>query len=219
MNGEELIDEVLDVLLTSDYSREQILRRLNQALRFIAGSVLLPGLADGYSTVQTVIGRNSVPLPDNYARELYLAKVAGKQVAVYGHAGMMVNDNYPWDVTTGSIDAVAPHGGRILYQRVPATITPIELFYYRIPEDLEDGGGSYPDGLGGNVGLTDASDEALTSHVLWKLFDRIEQGTEGKKVDALRYEGFFQQSLKKIESAMASQGRPRQPPPICRGEF
>ena len=70
------------------------------------------------------------------------------------------------------------------------------------------------DGLGNQVALNEAYDEALVSYACWKLFMRIEQGLEGPKTDTLFYKGQYLEALDDLDSGLGK-ARPRPEPTVC----
>lgn len=216
MNAEQLIDEIVDIILDTSFTREWILDRLNRAMKAVAGKVLLPGLSDGYSSVDTVLGENITPLPDDYHRNIYLADVVGVgPVKICQNIGIMRDFGYNLDLTSGSIECVAPNALSLFYQRVPSTVKTINLRYYRKPVDMEDKDSSFPDAVMANPEIEEDMDKALTAHVCGKIFARLEQGLEGNKVDTSYYENQFKEAIADIDDVVAK-ARPRMKPTVVK---
>ncbi|MFV0437499.1 MAG: hypothetical protein ACK5PS_08935 [Desulfopila sp.] len=214
MNGSELVDEVLDIVSDPSITRDKALGMLNRGMSYVAGQVLLPGLATGVGRVTTSIGQNSSPLPADYQREIFWARVAGEPVAIYANLGVMLADGFSLELQAGRVLAIVPNGGDLIYQLTPTEPTDIDIRYYRLPIPMQDKRSSMPDGLGNSPGMIDAYDQTLIHYGCWRLYERIEQGLEGGKVDSQYHEGQCRAELIKLEAAVRKE-RPRQPPPVC----
>jgi hypothetical protein len=216
VNAEELTQEVADIIQDSSYTGETILSYLNRGQVAVAGSLLLPGLADGHSTVTTAVDGYSVALPADFHRELYHAQVDGRPVKVYRNMGMIIHDLEKITAQAGQLEAVCPNAGNLLYQKVPSIAKDVELFYYRLPIDMTDEDeNSRPDGLSMQAGVAlEHFDFALVHYAAAFIFDRIEDGIEGQKVNTLSHRD--QYALRLSEMALhVREGRPHAPPPVA----
>lgn len=216
MNGKELIDDIIDTVQQEEtYPRTRVLGYLNQALLAIAGRVLLPGLADGAGTVTTVIDSNVAPLPADFHRELHQATADGTPVQISANAGIMLADDFNFDLTAGQVLGVTVMAGNLAYQYVPAVPVDIALRYYRKPTLLADSDTSVPDGLAGSHGMEDDIDLALISHVCARIFSKVEQGLEGAKIDTTYHTGQYEAAIARLTSGV-DRARPRKAPPKVR---
>lgn len=180
MNANILIEEFVDIVDDDRYEDTEIaLRYLNQANRALADTLLLPDLKSGVDTINTVVGEFLSPLPAEYHRNLYLAFSGGKPLNTHKDISEfpLINGGLSKDVD--DVTGVAPFGRNLVYQGVPATVTAIEIFFYRFPVAMIEEDTSFPDGLVGN----DDFDWAIIHLAAAKAFDRIEDGFEGAKVN------------------------------------
>jgi hypothetical protein len=216
MNAEQLIAEVADIVQDSSYSNEAILHCLNRGQVAVAGAILLPGLADGYGTVTTSVSEYSVALPADFHRELFHAQVDGLPVKVYRNMGVMIHDLEKITAQAGQLVAVCPNAGNLLYQKVPSTAREVELFYYRLPTAMDDeDDNSRPDGLSMQAGVAlEHFGFALVHYAAALIFDRIEDGIEGQKVNTLSHREQYAGRLEEMRLHVR-EGRPHAPPPIA----
>jgi hypothetical protein len=214
MNTQDLISEISSVVRDRRFDRPWYLRQVNRAMLAIASRVLLPGLSGGKATVDTLTTDYQVDLPDDYHRELYLAKVGGTPMKIYGNMGVMIAAGHHMDINRGSITAVTVNGAKLVYQSVPALVTEIEILYYRKPTEQEDKRTSIVDELGFEAAAEDPLDEAILAYVANIGFSRIEQGIDGQKIDTAYYADQFETKID-ILSAYGKR-RPRVEPPVCR---
>jgi len=207
MNAEEIIDEIILKVDSDDVEddREQVLKLINRAHGYLTNHILLPGLADGFATVSTVVDDYKVDMPDDYSRGLFLARtnVNGfeKDLTIVETLAEIVSvyPNLSFTADIGSVNIVAAQRNTLYYYMVPSTVTEIGLFYHRKPTPMEDVYTSYPDGLT-ETGVDDeAWNEALIYYACWKLFAKIEQGLEGKKIDTSYNANVFNDMVDQLE--------------------
>lgn len=218
MNAEELIEEVEDIIQDPSYDSEAILKHLNRGQLAIANKLLLPGLSDGHASVNTVLSQNHATLPTNYHKALHVAQVDGLPVKVYNNKALMIADYGKLTTQTGAVIGVTVDSGELVYQRVPATATAVELFYYRKPTPMTESGTSFPDGLGGQMADNDDFDFALIHYACWRLFERIEQGLEGQKIDTGYHKNEFYERVGELR-LFCKEGRSHPVPPITKGSW
>jgi len=203
VNAENLIAEVADIVL-GETTDEVCLAALNAAQMAIAERVLLPGLSDGLATISATTGAMYATIPATYHRRIFMAKntTTGSVVDVYSNIGIMaqITEIFPSIDNEGDVISIALHSGRILYQRVPTSTQSISLMFYRLPVDMEDSSTSYPDGMGGSrvAGSKEAIDFALIHHAAWNIFEKIEDGMEGAKVNSTRHQGLFEEHMERL---------------------
>jgi len=216
VNAEQLIAEVADIIQDSSYDNETILSYLNRGQVAVASTLLLPGLADGHGTVTTAVDEYNVALPADFHRELFHVQVDDLPVKVYRNMGLLVSEMEKITTQAGRLVAMCPNAGNLLYQKVPSVTKNVELFYYRLPTDMSDeDDNSRPDGLSMQAGVAlEHFDFALVHYAAALIFDRIEDGIEGQKVNTLSHRD--QYAMRLLEMALhVREGRPHAPPPIA----
>jgi len=192
MNAEELIEEVIDVVDDDDYmDSEVILKYLNQAQRNIADNLYLPDLEDGFDTIDTLVDGHTVPLPETYHKGLYLARAADVDFDIYHDIKSMVMNRGSFNIEHGDLECVCARRTDIIYQNVPEVITVVNLFFYRLPVAMTESTSSFPDGVSGN----DDFDWALIHKAAALIFNRIEDGFEGAKINTDKHTGLFGEKI------------------------
>jgi len=197
MNAPDLISEIIDIVDSEPYDfRDLILKYLNQSIVSVSETLLLPDLADGHEVVTTAINGYSAPLPDDYHKGLFLANVDGKEIDI--HKDLKTLSMMMGTVSagkTGDVAGVAVNGKNLIYQSVPSAAVDIELFYYRRPGVVEDKKTSFPEGLANN----DDFDWCLIHKACSKIFNKIEDGIEGAKVNTNKHEAQFNERLANLD--------------------
>ena len=212
MNSADLIEEVSGTILEEAYAADVILAALNRGQLACASRLLIPGLADGLGTVSTTTDSNAVDMPDDFHRELFAASINGDQIKIYDNKALLQVDMGHDLTRAGDAVSCCVAGLSIFYMDRPATVTPINLSYYRKPVPMTESSSSFPDGFQGE---NDLYDSALIAYACWKLFAQIEQGLEGNKTDTVYYKNEFEQALVDL-SRSVSEGRPHRKPTVCR---
>lgn len=202
MNAQEIVQEIKDIVVEPAYDNS-ILTYANRAQRFLADNLMLPDLKAGTDDVETATDSNMVALPDDYHKGLYLAFVDGEYVDIHKDMASLVILNGKITEEAGSISDVLVHGSNLMYQSVPATATTVTLHYYRQPVAMTDSSSSYPDGLAGY----ECFDWAIIHYVVEKIFDKIEDGVEEKKINTMYHRAKLKERMEEIDSFAESNGK------------
>jgi hypothetical protein len=177
----ELIEEISDIVLDSRYDEDMILVMLNKAMQYVASMLILPDLETS-ATVTTIASVNTLQLPDNFHRNLFRVtatdqaahpgeiKLFGSVAALASHFGGTLTE------TGNRVTAVAPSGKSLVYAKIPEQPESLTIRYHRLPVDMTSDIDE-PDGL------PPAYFEILLHRVCYNIFSRIEDGTEGDKVN------------------------------------
>lgn len=211
----DLIEEVQDVIQDDAYDEDMILALINKAMGIISSKVLLPGL-ETTGTVSTTADVNTVPLPADYHRELFEVHNANteRNVLLFSTTASLYR-RCPRAVKgeSGDVMAIAMLGNNLLVHFIPTSAQDLTLWYYRKPAPLV-ADTDEPDGLPLQF------HDMLTNYAAWKLFDKIEDGIEGKKVNTDHYMTLFIDALENgLPCYVEDLGVSRREPPVVRGEF
>ena len=215
MAASDLIADVQDVIQDDAYGEDEIMPLLNRAMTLISNKVLLPEL-EAYADITTVANTQSVALPANYHRELFKVKSAVyKDIPIFTSPARLFDAcGLALEGMAGDVQAVAITPGQTLFlYKVPSTAQTLTVWYFRKPldmaADVDD-----PDGL------PEQFHDMLSNFACWKLFDKIEDGIEGKKVNADHYMGLWLDALTiGLPSFVEGLGVSRRKAPTVRGEF
>ena len=208
--GEQFIERVVKTVQDPSLDTDDILELLGEGLVVISGRVLLPDLETS-DTVDTMVDESEVPLPSDYQHGLFDCQEQDPyNPVVVLNSKRQILATYGKLDNTGTVRHVCRVGTSLLYQPVPTEIRTLTLSYYRMPAQLTES--ETPEGLPIQF------HRALFHYAAFMLFDDIEDGMEGPKVNTARHEGKFEQLVRELELFFKdSQSRPQ--PPVVRGEF
>lgn len=203
MNAEQLVLEVVDIIQEPSYSTDDVLLLLNQAQINIANKIRLPDLSNGFNQVSTVLDTNRTPLPDDFCRGLYMAQVDGEHVNISHELGTFALVTEKVSLEVGDITDITTLSTELIYQKVPLTITTIDLWYYRNPVPMQESTLSFPDGIKNN----DDYDWALIHSACNRVFDRIEDESEGPKKNTLSHKSDYGERLNAVDVFATQKGK------------
>lgn len=212
MNGDELVNEVLETLQDISFNYDDALTELNKGLVRTAQLVDLPGLSDGQDVVNTD-ATTQVAVPTDYMKKLYAAFTDNQELTIYANKRLFQTAHGEIKVVSGPTQACMVHNGFLVYQRVPSAPEEIRLSYYRKPAPLLYKKDSYLDGFEHGQDVSDLLDQAVLNHALMKLFSKIEQG-QAQKPDTAYHKGLFDDGIDELRLRTAKQ-RPNPEPTIC----
>lgn len=188
MNLEEMRDEVENLVDDPSFDPDTIDSYLNQMLTYSAGLVNLPTLKR-ISTVDTIVGQAYASisgLDGGFSGVLRRVKNdEGKEPRIFSNLESLL-DVYPTMVEEGAVEAVALEGSTLWYQKIPLSAETLLLLYFQNPSTLVGGGDSPGD-------IPEHLHRKLLVHgAAYMMFDQIEDGIEGEKVNTVHH---FHQAL------------------------
>ena len=198
MNLTEMIAEVRNVVQDSYWTDNMITAYLNQGLKIVATGVMInetsrltPPLPDLYTTVTlaaTAIGAGMVDMPTNFDRRLEMVVNAdGDAISLDPSFKRFLIKNPK--KATGAVSSCCQHGGNFLYRDIPSVSEELILHYYSVPPTLTTGTDEptcLPEILHKPV---------IVGYACVQIFNQIEDGIEGKKVNAEFWLNEFRQGL------------------------
>lgn len=211
MNVIQLSEEISRIIQDDSYCAS-ILSFLNQGLWEISGKVLpdgrtikLPAL-DSTDTVETDTDDYKVALPTDYHHSLYWvgSEEQGGRIGKIKDYESFRTFLRTWPDPAldaeGNITSVVVRNGYLYYQ--PRAVDTLTLHYSGQPTELED--------------ITDTPEclpthlhrPILVNYVCWKIFDEIEDGIDGAKVNATKYERLYNQALLELADFIGSDSEP-----------
>lgn len=203
MNAAEIITEVIDTVDDYAYSsRSLILKYVNSSQLLIASRLMLPDLNNGLDTVQTVIDGHTVPVPEDYHKGLYMASVGGVGLDIHKTPTDQMLSRGPLDDEEGDVTDVSVAAKTVHYQNVPGVSVDIMLGYYRLPVEMDDSETTYPDGA---IGFEEFS-WAIIHHSCHVLFNKVEDGMQGAKVNTQAHKALFDEKMFLLEAYAFGQG-------------
>ena len=208
--GEQLIDRVVKTVDDPSLDTGEILELLGEGLLAIASVVLLPALEET-DPVDTIIDANTVSLPATFHRGLFDCQEqdTSNPVRVLNSKRQLLAKYARLD-QEGMVRHVCRSGDNLIYQPMPTEVRTLTLSFYRLPDTLIES--SSPNCLPVRY------QKALFHYACYNLFDDIEDGMEGAKINTLRHQGHFDELVREIELFFRdSQSRPA--PPVISGEY
>lgn len=193
----EMLTNVAETVDDDSISETKIKSLLNEAVVHCASKVRLPEF-ESSGTFETVVDDHSVDIPDawNYHRGLYAASVPDADpLKVVSSIGIIKN-KYPEidaELIEGYIEFLMIRNGQLLYFPVPTEIATVYCKFYEKPTPLaksKDIPSCLPDHLQAPL---------LESYALWKLYAKIEDGNEGRKINTLYYKKEFKESFDELD--------------------
>jgi len=204
MNAANLIDDVLaEISDEQDTTRAEVLSRLNKAQLAVAGKILMPDLADGNTSVLSVLGSSEADMPADFHRHIFMAQIDNYPVRTYLSFPLFLQEFNSLSDDAGDIIGIVTKGLKLIYQGVPSDATTIALQYYRLPVDMTDVSTSYPDGISNSEEYV----MCLFHYACWKLFARVEDYTEAKH-DTMYHKKEYQDYLVELGHACSKLNGP-----------
>lgn len=206
LNASQIADKVLDIVQDPSFDISTVLAELNAFAAHITSRVLFPAL-EAEANVVTVTTAASVNLPDNFQRNLFHCRNAtGHPVTVLTSKEQLARrfGNDLAQTGTRTI-GVAPAAPLLWYAPIPAVAETLTLSYHRKPDVITSAStlSFLPDGF----------DDLAINWVCWKLYARIEQGTEGNKTDTSYYSNLYLGMLEELRISIP-QGVSMPSPPV-----
>ena len=197
MTLEELIDEVQNVIQDAVWTDAMITTLLNRGQLIVASGIILPGkyqltppLPALYTTgtVDTTLLSGVCSLPDDYNRSVVqILNADYETIKLYPSFRQFLTRNPEQEA--GDVRACAIHGNRLLYRDIPATAETLTVHYYQNPTELEDDDDE-PDCIPEIL-----QKPLLVGYACSQIFNQIEDGIEGQKINTAFWNNEFQQGL------------------------
>jgi hypothetical protein len=208
--GSEIAEIVLNIVQDPSLDEDSVLAKLNECAKWLSRVLVLPSL-DTKSIVTTVTNDHSVSLPVDFQRNLYSADdgTSINGIGILNSRTQMLDYCGGNLSKSGRVRYVAAVGTKLLYTQVPVVATTITLGYQRKPTTIR--GGTQIDLL------PDGFEDIFTNYACWKLYETIEQGMEGQKVDTQYYQALCLGLRDELDNSL-KEGVSLPAPPIARME-
>jgi len=208
VKNSRLIQRVMTAL-NSMMCPEDVIEELNIGMSQVSALVLFPELITS-TGVTLVPDSDSIPLPVNFHRNLFSCSNSEQTITVLNSRKQLLAETNGMIRGSNGPFAVAVEGRNLIYYPAPVEETAYDIKYYRKPTEIKD----------------DASEtiipvefqKVLFHWVLFSLYDEIEDGLEGKKVNTIHHESKYNQYISDLKSYYR-EGVSMSPVPIVKGEF
>jgi len=210
MTSEELIQLLAESINDETYTSDDLLTWINRVILEIAGGIYLPGenvvsppLPDLFemSTVMTDLNFPYVGLPANYHRQLHqVFDEDEREIDLYGSFIAFSSDFPLFNKKGRQVQAACVKGPYLYYQPLPYKEVELTLHYYRRPVLLEDDD-DIPDGIPEHL-----HDRLIVNRAAQRIFERIENGIDGDKVNTTYYRELFYAALRDLDAFVPYDG-------------
>jgi hypothetical protein len=205
MNFIELRNEIEILVDPQDADMESSIPSLiNEAIVYIANEpgIILPDLKSIVS-VNTVVDQSYTTLPNGtttYGGKVIYASVGGEPVTCFNTLEDIMQE-YPAMDEVGDIESVAVEGQTVWYAKQPEEETAMLLLLYADPPELEDDE-DIPSSIPKHLHR-----ETIVRRVASVMFDMIEQGEDGSKINTIVQTEFYDKGITKLREFLASKRR------------
>lgn len=210
MQLSELVAEIEDIVQDSFYTATKIKAKINEAVLVIATGVMIPGkfeksppLHDLYTTtdIETTLGSGITDLPSDFNRNvIQVINSNDDEVPINPSAKKFLHNNIEQDA--GVVERCAVMGSRLLYRDIPSSAETLTIHYYKTP-----------------ITLSEDSDEPteipallhrklIIGYVCKEIYNQIEDGIEGVKVNTQYYENEFQSGILGLDLEIGTDNDP-----------
>ena len=196
MNLKEMRDEVISIVSDSDFTDDAVDAKINIALQSAAGRCSLPNLkrigtvttntATAYVSFSNVAGGFSGRLSRVFNTD-------GESIPFYTALELMMTE-YGDLTEAGDVEAVCLEGNTLWYAKVPAVAEVLTLLYFQNPAVL-DGDTDVPAELPEFVHRP-----LLVNGACELMYDEIERGVEGLKVNTKAHEYMKERGMKDLHN-------------------
>lgn len=205
---EDLTGLVKQTVLDDSFSEDFITLVLNEAYEDVAMKVLLPDL-EVSAPVDTVLDETVADLPADFSRNLYGCACPGyfTPIKVLSSIALM-QARFPYieaENETGYVTHVTVRGSELVYHPIPTTVDTLTIKYYTSITPMVEGDDE-PTALPRNL-----QRKLLHSYACSVLFDDVEDGMEGPKVNTQKHMGAYISALVELE-AQIKRGQSRAGP-------
>lgn len=210
MNLEKLRTEVERIIQDASFTGPVIDGFLNEVQNEVAGgfqstlgSWITPPLPRLF-TIDTIITSTTeayVDMPATFQRGLqFVASSDGNEIDI-AESFISFSETYPLLNKSGSITECCEFGDIFYYQGIPVTASTVTLHFYRFPVDMEEAT-DIPDGIPNHLhrGL-------LINGACQKIFEQIEDDTEGNRPNYDKYTGLFLSAVRTLELTIPYENR------------
>ena len=180
-----LIEMVVDAIQDTSFSESLIKGLINDAAIIMADAARLPALSVGMNSVDTATGAFQVSMPADYHKLTFRCMDGARQVNIRNNMEEFLM-LYNGDMTNeGDVENIVIQGSTLFYQPVPATSASLMLFYSKLPPALVKSS-DIPSFL-----PSPKNHKGLANYAIGEIFNIIEDGIEGEKVNTMTYEKRF----------------------------
>ena len=205
MDVETLTARVVRIVQDASFDSDDILDYFNKGLREIAGKIQIPDLIV-VDTIDTVLAQPWVALPDEYMWALFhCASVTNDRIVTSVYKKDSYRELlrlYPLLDDVGNVEHIGVRGTRLYYQPIPGTAETLSIQFHGKPTELVLDADE-PDCLPYHL-----HEKLLVSFAAKEIYDLIEDGIEGPKVNYNKHNGAYNKALAELSLFVGEDGQP-----------
>lgn len=191
MNLEDIRSEIVSIVSDSSYSSDYIDSLINETLQKVCGRVIIPGLKM-LTTATLGTGVSSVSLSSNFGgRVIRVLDSNGDSLELIPSLELMM-DRYGAMEEVGELEAVCQEGNVLWFAKRMSAEENVTILYLKRPVELVSGSDvpeELPDFLHRDL---------LVYGTAAVLFNQIEDGLDGSKINTQVYGGLFEQGIARL---------------------
>jgi len=191
--------EILDIVDSPDITDTAVDSLINKALLYISARVPLPALEmyDEIDITGITFPVNRVSLPDDYQRGLFYCN-DGNDITILSSAARLQREGAFFSGDSWRVCAVSQ--SEILFSDTVEIDTLITIGYLRNPETDEVD--IFPPGH---------EEDPIVNYCCWKLFNKIEDGDDGRTPNTTKYQGYLRKDIKELRTLLQESQPQRRP--------
>jgi len=210
MNFGEIVDEVQSIVQDSAWTEAMIKTLINRGQTIVASGVILPGkyqlsppLPSLYTTakISTVVDSGVCSLPSDFNRDLLqCVNEYDENIEIWPSFRKFLQKNP--EKNAGSVRICARNGLNLLYRDIPSEAETLTVHYYKSPTAMTldaDEPSDIPEEL---------HKPLLAGYAAAQIFNQIEDGIEGQKINTAFWNNEFLQGLVQLEIMIGFDAEP-----------
>ncbi len=192
MNTTALINRVALAIQDASFDDDAILGYINEGVEAVAGEVPLPAL-ETETTIDSVASQGFTELPEDFQTHLrYVYSNKTRRKITILSSLVRLREETP-ELEGGLIKRCAVAGNLLYYAPAPAEEEELLIIYHAKPEEYANSTGEdaiIPSHIGPRI---------LLAYACKEIYEFIEDGVDGQKVNVARWEQKYQEALEELK--------------------
>ena len=204
-----LIGRVQDLIKDGSFGPSFIIEKLNDGLAEVVQATTPPDLIETDIEVEVDAFEKTAQMPDNfYGPRLFKVYNATDDLPCQVYYRFTDFAHISRRFAGAEVRAVCLKGSRLHVAGIPAVPTTLEVTYLRQPTVLS---GANDDGAGITYLPFRLGEQAIVNYAAWRIYEHIEDGIDGRKVNTDKFHANFLDSLAKILDYFGMEAREKEP--------
>ena len=204
-----LIGRVQDLIKDGSFGPSFIIEKLNDGLAEVVQATTPPDLIETDDEIELDAFEKSILMPDAfYGPRLFKVYNATDDLPCQVYYRFTDFAHISRRFSGAEVRAVCLKGSRLHVAGIPAVPTTLEVTYLREPTVLS---GEADDGAGITYLPFRLGEQAIVNYATWRIYEHIEDGVDGKKVNTDKFHANFLDSVAKIVDYFGMEAREKEP--------